>query len=164
MEVSQGAVEVEVISAENDEAVGTKGISTGKAKDAFEEAISRRAILYGQWNDHFQDLSEEDREIYGVPPKTALPPAFKKQSFVSQLQNQVTRALLVSWRNSTSKLIDTAILVIATVVITVTSGYPEMTLRKDPDIKFEDAVSPTEETSQRVFAQLFKYAGTPQWE
>jgi hypothetical protein len=154
----------EVISAENDEAVGTKGVSTGKANDAFEEAISRRAILYEQWNEHFQDLSEEDREMYGVPPETALPPAFKKQNFVSQLQNQVTRAFLVSWRNSTSKLIDTAILVIATVVICVSTGYPEMTRNKDPDIAFEDAVSPTQETAQQVLGQLFKYAATPQWE
>jgi hypothetical protein len=153
-----------LLSPRDDDAVGAKGVSTGKANDAFEEAKFRRAWLYDKWNEHFGSLCEEGREIYEVPPESKLPATPKKQNFLSQLFNQVSRAFLVSWRNLTSKLIDTTILVLATIVITVSTGLPEMTLDVTPNVAFVDLVQPTEEGLPDTLKQVFKYAATPQQE
>jgi hypothetical protein len=151
------------LSPRDDDVVGMKGVSTGKSNDAFEEAKFRRAWLYGKWNEHFGSLSEDGRKIYDVPPESKLPASPQKQSFFSQVCNQVSRAFLVSWRNSTSKLIDTVILVGATIVITVSSGLPEMTRDHNPDIGFEELVQPTEKSLPGTIQELFTYASSPQW-
>ena len=62
------------------------------------------------------------------------------------------------------KLINTLILVVATIVIAVTDGLPVMTRDRNPTLAFEEVVSPTEDTANRIFEQLFVYAAIPQWQ
>ena len=137
---------------------------TGKEKDAFEEAKSRRAWLYEKWNIHFESLDNKQRSIYVVPPESKLPQIPVKPSFFFQFWAQTLRAGIVEWRNSQSKLIDTLILVGATILITATDGVPVMTRASDPNISFENLVSPTQDTMQSSVKQLFLYAAKPQWQ
>ena len=143
---------------------GKNGVSAEKSDNAFEEAKVRRVLLYAKWTVHFESLNAEAREKYEVPPSTELPETKKKKQFISQLYNQVMRAFLVSRRNITSRLIDTAILIGATVVITVSSGLPELTRGLDPQVSFEELVLPTEDSLKGTMQQLFAYALTRQFE
>ena len=144
--------------------VGKKGVSAGKANDAFEQAKVRRAWLYAQWIDHFEHMSTEEHQLYDTPPETSLPQPVLKQPFVSQLVTQVSRALLVSRRNYVGKLIDTAILVIATIVLCLMSGFPEMTKDRNPEVTFQEVVRPTNETVRDTMYQIFRYTAIPQEE
>ena len=156
--------EEDELLGQGDNAIVTNGISAGKAKDAFEEAKIRRAWLYEKWNEHFNSLSGDELSLYSIPKESSLPKPVRKQLFVSQLYNQVSRALLVSWRNYVSKLIDTAILVIATIVLAVLTGFPKMTINFDPDVEFEDIVRPTNETIPDTIGSLFRYVAFPRIE
>ena len=150
--------------ATDDNAVVTNGISAGKANDAYEEAKIRRAWLYEKWNEYFASLTGEELALYEVPNATSLPEPARKQPFVSQLYNQVTRALLVSWRNYLSKLIDTGILVAAIIVLCLMTGFPKMTINCDPDADFEAIVRPTNETVPDTVRSLLQYVAFPRIE
>ena len=120
--------------------------------------------MYEKWNDYFEGLDEKDKIIYNVPPESKLPEVQKKPSFLFQVWAQTVRAGLVAWRNAFSKFIDTLILVVATIIITLTDGVPVMTRGRDPNIKFDDLVSPNEENILNTFKELFLYAAVPQWQ
>jgi hypothetical protein len=167
IEMSESGWEAEMkplLATQDDDVVGRKGVSTGKEKDAFEEAKTRRAWLYDKWNGYFENLDAEEKQIYEVPPKSMLPETPEKQSFPSQLYAQTTRAFLVSRRNYMSKLIDTLILIGATIIITVSDGLPVMTKGRNPELGFEEIVSPTQDSLGGTLEQLYAYAALPQWQ
>jgi hypothetical protein len=147
---------------ENGVATGERGLSGGRAWDAFEAAKVRRAWLYDEWNEYFMNLSDEEKEHFQKPEMTKLPRGIVKQSFISQLYNQTTRAVLVSWRNSTEKLIDTSVLVLATIVLCLMSKVPTMTMEHVPDITFDDVVRPTQASVHKTLRELFTFAAVPQ--
>ena len=75
------------------DAVGSRGVATGKVAQAFEEAKARRAWLYEEWNSYFTNLSEADLDIYDVPEKSDLPKEVVKPAFYKQFYFQMWRAL-----------------------------------------------------------------------
>jgi hypothetical protein len=155
--------EFEVEAAHDTQDDEAQGLSGGTATDAFEAAKVRRAWLYGKWNHYFTNLmSDEEKAGYEKPEVTKLPADVVKQSFVAQLWNQTTRALLVSSRNATEKLIDTSVLVGATIVLCLMSKVPTMTRDYVPDITFEDVVRPSRESVPGTLKQLFTFAAVPQ--
>jgi hypothetical protein len=126
-------------------------------------ALVRRAWLYDRWNHYFTNLmSDEEKAGYEKPEVTNLPEGVVKPPFVTQLWNQTTRALLVSRRSATEKLIDTSVLVGATIVLCLMSKVPKMTRNYVPDITFEDVVRPSKESAPDTLKQLFTFAAVPQ--
>ncbi|CAJ1948621.1 unnamed protein product [Cylindrotheca closterium] len=144
------------------EAVGKKGIAMGKAKEAITDAALRREWLYKEWKKYFDGLDSEQKLIYEVPPVTKVPGAKERQSFSAQLVTQLRRCVLVSYRNLASKMVDTIILIVAAVVISLVSGLPEITRADNPSIEFESLVSFDQKSAPGIVAQLFKYAATIQ--
>jgi hypothetical protein len=139
-----------------------KGVTAGKANVAMQDAMIRRKWLHGMWANYFDNLSEKEKAIYTPPKETDLPDLPRRQSFLSQLRHQLSRAFTVSKRNMHSKLIDTAVLIVAAVVITVLQKTPIPTYDRQPNIPFASLVNPTEERLLGIGSELFKYSLTPQ--
>lgn len=149
---------IQPLAANDCEALGSKGVSMQKANDAVEEAKVRRAWLYNQWDMYFEGLDEIDREIYSVPHEGYISQPLKSQTLASQIRSQTSRAFLVSWRNIAGKMIDTAILFLATLVITYSSGLPTMTLSgKNPEFDFATLMSPTEDNLYSIMREVFSH-------
>jgi len=148
----------------DNEVVGKKGVSSGKADDAFEEAKSRRVWLYSKWENFFDNMTDAMRENYEPGLAYPIPKKPTEQSFFVQLYNQIIRSLLVAWRNVNGFLIDTLILLVGAVIVTLTSGLPEMTKDRNPNIPFANVVNTTMDTAPDTFAELFQYAATVQWQ
>lgn len=144
--------------------VGTKGVTTGKVSQAFEEAKARRAWLYDEWKKHFEKLTGEDRAIYDIPDISGLPKPVKKPAFLLQLKFQIKRAFLVAWRNRFIKFFDTTLIVGAITVISLLDGVAEVAKDRDPDIPFEQAVRPRPDDIQSIIINLFSYAVSMQTE
>mmetsp|Transcript_31805 Transcript_31805/g.77040 ORF Transcript_31805/g.77040 Transcript_31805/m.77040 type:complete len:1246 (-) Transcript_31805:208-3945(-) len=144
------------------EAVGKKGVAMGKANEAITDAAMRREWLYKEWQKYFDGLDNEQKSIYEVPAETEVPGAKDKQRFFSQLWTQLRRIVLVSYRNLTAKLVDTIILIVAAVIISLVSGLPEISRNDNPSIEFETLVSFDQTSAPGIVAQLFKYAATIQ--
>jgi len=134
----------------------------GKAKEAITDAALRREWLYEEWKKYFDGLEGEEREIYKVPAETEVPGAKNKQPFFAQLLHQLSRITLVSYRNLTAKLVDTVILIIAAVIISLVSGLPLITAPNNPSFEFEALVSFNQDSAPGIVAELFKYAATIQ--
>ena len=143
---------------EGTDIVGTKGVTTGKVAQAFEEAKARRAWLYDKWNEHFEKLTGEDRAIYDIPDIYGLPKPVEKPPFLLQLKFQIKRAFLVAWRNRFSKFLDTILIVAAITVISLLDGIQEVAVDFDPNIPFEQAVRPRPDDIPSISSNLFSYA------
>jgi hypothetical protein len=137
-------------------------VTTGKVVAAFEEAKSRRAWLYEEWEKHFGKLTGADKAMFEVPEEYALPDKVVKPSFWYQLNHQIRRASIVGWRNRTSKIIDLAIVVIGVIVITALDGATELSLDEDPEIPFEVMTRPNSDDFEIIFKELFAYSFTRQ--
>ena len=140
------------------DAVGSRGVATGKVAQAFEEAKARRAWLYEEWNSYFTNLSEADLDIYDVPEKSDLPKEVVKPAFYKQFYFQMWRALLVAWRNRVSKTVDSLVIIGAAILISLLDGVQNVAVDRNPQIPFVIAVRPRPEDSQTLAIQLFQYA------
>jgi hypothetical protein len=154
--------ESQVIHVTDNDVCGAKGVTTGKVVAAFEEAKSRRAWLYEEWEKHFGKLSGADKAIYEVPEEYALPDKVCKPSFWYQLDHQIRRASIVAWRNRFSKVIDLTIVVGAVIVISILSGVNEVAFDLDPQIPFKVMTRPNQDDNETIFKELFAYAFTKQ--
>jgi hypothetical protein len=151
------------IHVTDSDCVGSKGVTTGKVVQAFEEAVARRAWLYEEWTKHFDAMGPADKFMYEVPEPYELPRDVVKPSFMTQLDHQVRRGFIVAWRNRFSKVIDVSIIVVAVIIITVLDGVAVVSLDKDPDMPFEVMTRPDlEEDGELINLQLFGYALTRQ--
>lgn len=142
------------------EAVGKKGVAMGKADEAITDAAERRQWLYDEWKKYFDNLPAEDRAIYDIPEETEVPGGKRKQPFLKQLITQLSRLLLVGTRNLNSKLVDTAIVLVAALIISLVSGLPVITNNVNPAIEFESLVAITKDSAPGIIGQLFTYAAT----
>jgi hypothetical protein len=140
-----------------------KGVTVGKVNVAIQDAMVRRKWLHDMWENYFDNLSEEEKAIYTAPKETDLPDLPRRKSFLSQLMHQLSRAFRVSNRNMYSKLIDTAVLIVAVVVITVLQKTPIESYDRQPNIPFESLVNPTEERLLGIGSELFRYSLAPQY-
>jgi ABC-2 type transporter len=141
-------------------AVGMAGPSSGKVDTAYEEAKLRRQVLYDTWNKHVI-ANENVMTRLKAPEPYDLPVPVKNRSFVFQLIIQFRRNLLLAWRNRFSKLVDTAIILVAVSLICLFEGVVNLTRATDRDrtiISFEDLTSGNPFDLGRNFRGLFSYA------
>jgi ABC-type multidrug transport system ATPase subunit len=134
------------------------GPSSNKVEQEFEEAKIRREMLYESWSTHFDKLPGEDRARYSAPKPYALPEPVKRSSFLKQLTFQLRRNVLVTRRNSFSKLLDTFLIVGAVVLISAFEGVVEVTASSQPDVSFDALVSGDPLELAEQLPELFLYA------
>jgi hypothetical protein len=87
------------------------------------QARLNREKLYRQWNIYFENLTHRHRtKYYAAPRAYDLPTMPKAVSFLRQLQVQLLRNSLVSWRARTSRLLDFGVLIVAIFAMTLLAG------------------------------------------
>lgn len=144
-----------------DAAVSNRGASSANFDFNLEKAKERRQELYDCWKLYYGSLNEQERERYTPPTPYDLPARVKKPTFWTQLRGQIHRNLLMSWRNRTSKLLDTMMLVGAIVLISWLQGTTEVTRAQQPKLTFDQLVEGDPYEIPKTFPSLFKYALGP---
>lgn len=126
------------------------------------QAKSRRELLYRLWNNHVDKMSENHRKAYSAPEPFDLPENRQMTTFSKQFVYQVERLLLVWQRNWLSRIIDTALIVAAVVLIGILDGTVEATFEDNlNDLKYDSIAEPTDVKSIVLeFPKLFRYAIT----
>jgi hypothetical protein len=79
-------------------------------------------------------------------------------SFWLQFLLQMKRAFLLSWRNRVTKTFETAIIVFAIAIITLTQGTTTLTQESIPFVPFEAFIAGQEEILAAFFQPLFEFA------
>jgi ABC-2 type transporter len=120
----------------------------------------RREVLYTKWQDHFKSLSDSKKALYEAPTPYDLPAKVEKIAFPRQLGYQLARCVIVGQRNWTTKVIDTFIVVGATVLVSAMDGTEEPTSGGTLfEVKYEKIAEPTRLMDLLTeFPNLFKYA------
>lgn len=137
-------------------------ISSNLVEDEGELAEMRREQLFKAWQTHFGSLSQEEKKRYEAPEPFDLPKAPVPPSFLTQFVIQFGRYILVARRNISSKIVDTFIIVIAIVLISLFEGVVEVTSEKSKvGIPFDELVSGDPLDLLRNVPQLFGYALSP---
>jgi hypothetical protein len=166
-EDAQDSDEVEHVDGEEEDdeintIVSTCAASSAKFEFSIEKAKERRQELYDCWNRYYEHLSGLDRDRRYTPPAPyALPVQVQKPRFSCQLRGQVQRNLLITWRNRTSKLVDTTMLVGAVVLISWLQGVLQVTRDQPPGLSFDQLVEGDPYEIPTTFPSLFKYALGP---
>lgn len=142
--------------------VGTKGVTTGKVVQAFEEAKHRRAWLYAEWKSHFLNLSDEQKGLYAAPSKYELPANVTKPTFLYQLKHQIIRSFTAGWRDRYIKFIESTVIIGAVIIMTALDGVAEVTIDSEPEIPFEVMTRPIKDDVETLFTELFGYSLTKQ--
>jgi ABC-type multidrug transport system ATPase subunit len=142
----------------HDDFVHNEGPSSNKVEQEFEDAKMRREMLYTNWSLHFADLTKEQRERYNSPEPYALPESVIRLSFFKQLTAQLSRNMLVARRNVVSKLVDTALIVGAVILISAFEGVVAVTVNKNPDVSFDALVSGDPVELAKELPVLFTFA------
>ena len=155
---SSSEFEVELAAEKDDAAVGREGPSGSRFEQAFEEAKSRRAMLYAKWKDHFSTLDDWRKRTYDAPEPFALPEARQKPTFWRQLKTHFERNAIVLSRNSFSLLIDTSLIVGAVALISSFDGVVEVTRGDIPSVALDNMVSGNPVDMVREFGNFFGYA------
>ena len=127
-----------------------------------EVAKVRRAWLCSAWLMHFDNLNDKEKSIYEPPEKYELPIETEKHSFWYQLSYQLYRALLVSWRNRFSKIVNCTIIVGSVLFITALDGVTKVSVDRDPNLPFATLVRPQEVDFPDIFSDLFAYSQSAQ--
>lgn len=141
-------------------AFGANGPSHSNFEHSLEKAKRRRQNLYQEWID-CDDLAKQLRAERGLSREYALPAPVEKPGFMTQLQYQIQRNILISWRNRASKIADTTIVVGAVVLVSWLEGVAEVTRDSPPRVEFEDLVEGSPLEIPKIFPQLFIYALGP---
>ncbi len=141
-----------------DGAISSRGPSTAKFEHCLESAKERRQVLYECWSAYFKTRSPEELARYTPPEPYDLPRVVEKPSFWAQLVGQIERNLLILWRNRTSKLVDTTMIVGAVVLIALLQGVTEVTRPQQPGLSFDQLVEGDPYEIPKTFPNLFRYA------
>lgn len=126
----------------------------------FEEAKLNRAELYRKWCEHYEKLDHKALSFYKDPDSFPLPGSKSKPNFGKQLLHHVQRNFIVMKRNTESKLIDTAVMIMASVIIALMDGPLDLTREWHPHINDEFDVLTQNEIKYFInwLPQLFKFA------
>lgn len=141
-----------------DEVISARGPSTAKFEHSLEKAKERRQVLFKCWNAYYKTRSPEELERYMPPEPYDLPQSVEKPSFAVQLRGQIERNLLIIWRNRTSKLVDTTMIVGAVVLISILQGVTEITRPVQPPLSFDQLVEGDPYEIPKTYPALFSYA------
>lgn len=146
------------IRRDSSSVVSSRGPSTAKFDEALENDKERRQGLYDCWKNHFDKLSRKKRAKYDPPKPYPLPLSVDKPPFFRQLWIQIGRNFLIMWRNRTSKLIDTTMIVGAVVLISWLEGVSTVTTSAAPNLSFDQLVEGDPFEIPKTFPSLFRYA------
>jgi ABC-type multidrug transport system ATPase subunit len=136
----------------------SRGPSAAMFEESMEMDKGRRQVLYDAWNANFKNLSKEALARYNPPEQYKLPVSAIKPSFLSQLRIQIGRNFLIMWRNRTSKMIDTILIVGAVVLISAMEGVLKVTRPTQPNLTFDELVEGDPYEIPKTFPELFTYA------
>lgn len=134
------------------------GPSGAKADRAENEAKVRRELLYENWKAHFNNMNEETKRLYEPPASYDFPKKTIMPSFWLQFLLQMKRAFLLAWRNRVTKAIETAIIVFAIAIITLSQGTTTLTTESIPLVPFEAFIAGQDEIIVAFFQPLFEFA------
>jgi len=135
-----------------------RGESASALQTVMESEEDRRQVLYDYWETHFKNLSENDKARYIAPHQYDLPRRVEKPSFFRQLKTHVGRNLLLMWRNRSSKLIDTIVIVGGVALVSLVDGVLEITVDWTPNLSFDQLVDGDPLTIPDSFPELFMHA------
>lgn len=157
-EVDENLSEGRALAETVDDAISSKGPSTAKFEHSLEKAKERRQVLYECWNAYYKTRSPQELERYTPPEPYDLPTSVQKPSFWTQLTSQIQRNFLMMWRNRTSKLVDTTMIVAAVVLIAFLEGVLTITTNTPPGLSFDALVQGDPYEIARTLPALFTYA------
>jgi len=138
-----------------------KGPSGNQEAHSEEDAKYRREILFSEWNDHFNTLTDAEKQIYSAPEEYPIPTPEAKPTFGSQLKIQMLRYCLVWKRNFISKQIDTIIIVGTAALISAMAGKAEVTVDSEIGVSYYSLVSNNPSALIPELPQIFRYALLP---
>ena len=164
IDISSGRLPPSKISDSRTVVVEVDNENDSRLEGSIEKDTDRRQVLYDCWNTYYTSLSAEERSQYIAPDEYELPVSCQKPSFFRQLQTQIGRNFLIMWRNRTSKMIDTIMIVGAVALISAFEGVAELTRDWNPNLAFDHLVEGDPMKIPLTFPELFRYAiGGAQW-
>ena len=158
IDISSGRLPPSKISDARTVVVEADNEKDNRLEGSMEKDTDRRQVLYDCWNAHYKGLSEEERSQYIAPAEYDLPSSSPKPTFFRQLQTQIGRNFLIMWRNRTSKMIDTIMIVGAVALISGFEGVAELTRDWNPNLTFDHYVQGDPKKIPFTFPELFRYA------
>jgi ABC-2 type transporter len=144
------------------------GVSNLEEEEHEVQAMRREQLAKG-WVEYFdkknKHISKKSRQqFYSKPPPTELPPHIVKPSFFDQLIVQMDRAMKVGRRNWFYKFVDTCIIVMVGILISMMQGVTELSVDADPRgirleyLVTEDPSLVLSEDNDNFFEQVFAYS------
>jgi ABC-type multidrug transport system ATPase subunit len=129
-------------------------------EDPTAQSKARLEVLYSKWMSYMAQLSEEERDIYEASEPYDLPEKTEKASFCAQFWFQMLRMGIVGQRNWVTKVIDTSIIVLAAVLVSVLDGPEEITFGGGMGGLTYDAITEPGSVSQLLqeYPKLFGFA------
>lgn len=163
IDISSGRLRPEEQSDQtsDENAVQTQGPSIAKFENAIETAKVVRENLFQSWTDYFSNLPDAEIKIYQAPEASPLPDPVKRPGFLEQFFFQLQRNVLIFNRNLFTKIVDTAVILVGTVLVAVLEGSVEVTDDDIPNVKFEALVSTEPKQHVRSLPALFYFAIWP---
>jgi len=125
-----------------------------------EQAKATGQLLNEYWLKHVKDLSTSKRARYEEPKPFLLPKMKEKPPFSNQIGCQLLRMSILLERNWLSRFIDTTVVCVGVVLITVMEGVAEPTKESDlaVDVNYDRVVETSYEAIIPEFSKLFSYA------
>jgi energy-coupling factor transporter ATP-binding protein EcfA2 len=108
---------------------GSKSKEPEMLESASEQEKARREFLYQCWKNHFQSLSPKRRSLYNAPAPFDLPTKSQRPGFYQQLRHQLRRMVILACRNWPTKLVDTVVIVVGVILVSVMDGVVKPTLQ-----------------------------------
>jgi len=123
-----------------------------------ESEEDRRRTLYEGWICSFRALPDEARRRFIPPDQYDLPKSIVKPSFSTQLRTHLGRNFLGMWRNRSSIMIDTIVVVGGVIGASIMEGVMEVTVDWTPNLTFDQLVNGDPFTMPYSFPELFMHA------
>lgn len=144
----------------SDEKENLAGSNTKPFDRASEQAKATCELLFENWNVHLKELSKKKRARYDPPLPFALPRKKEMPPFLDQLGWQLQRLLIVLERTWFARFIDTTLIVVAVILITLMDGVAQPTQDISMrDLKYDVVAEPWSiEALIREFPKLFSYS------
>jgi ABC-type multidrug transport system ATPase subunit len=136
------------------------GSKTKPFEVASEQAKTTCELLHDNWTKHVKELSKKKRAKYEPPSPFGLPRKKEKPPFIDQLFHHLRRLLILTERNWLARLIDTTLIIVTVILVTLMDGAAEPTMEVDMhDLNYERLTDPSSVESLLLeFPTLFSYA------
>jgi len=112
-------------------------MKSGDEKGGANKANLNCLKLYRNWIKHFEGLDQEERKQYEAPKPFDFPASTVKQHFFKQVLNHLRRNFIVTKRNIATTILDTIIMTVVVIVLSLMSGVLKITGDKTPNLRNE---------------------------